>query len=228
MGWRRAIPRFVPFGDGVFGASPLVLVLPFLRRGDDVLGAIGDGETHVDHHGLLALADLLVLLMLIVHLVLEVLIETKGLLEACSELGKPTLGLGGRRHVVGVITISLNLFMLVLGSTGAIPSEQVSLDGGVAHKMSREAPILSEEVTPLGLAPLDANQPQDVGSISGELAEKSTLTHLVPYVVHDVQLLAAALVEVSEHHDVDKEPIDFIEVSFLGLTVLQMTRSMMS
>jgi hypothetical protein len=127
-GWRRTIPRVISFDNGVFGSSPLVLGLPFLGRADDVLGAIGDGETHVDHHGLLALADLLVLLMLIVHLVLEVLLETKRLPEACSELDKPTLGLGGRRHVVGVISIGITLFTLVLGSNGAEPWLQMSLD----------------------------------------------------------------------------------------------------
>jgi hypothetical protein len=69
----------------------------------------------------LELADLLVFLMLIVHPVLDVLLEAKGLLEVCGELGKPTLGLGGRTQVVGGITIGRNLFIIVLGSTGAKP-----------------------------------------------------------------------------------------------------------
>jgi hypothetical protein len=53
------------------------------------------------HHSLLALTDLLVLLKLMVHLVLEVNLEAKGLLESSSKLVKPTLVLGEGNFIVG-------------------------------------------------------------------------------------------------------------------------------
>jgi hypothetical protein len=37
----------------------------------------------------------------------------------------------------------------------------------------------------------------------------------MPYVVHDVQLLAAALIEVSEHQEFNKKPMEFIKVALL-------------
>ena len=43
----------------ILGVRPLNLGLPLPGRSDVVLGAIGDGEAHVNHHGLLALTNLL-------------------------------------------------------------------------------------------------------------------------------------------------------------------------
>jgi hypothetical protein len=71
-----------------------VLGDPFFTGCDDFLGAIRDLKHHMDHRGLLALTDLLVLLMLIVHLLLEVQLEAKGFLNPSGELGKPNLSLG--------------------------------------------------------------------------------------------------------------------------------------
>jgi hypothetical protein len=74
----------------------------------------------MSHHGLLALKNLLVLHVGVIHSILEIFLEAKRLLEACGELGEESLGLDGGWHKVGVITIGL-FFFLVLGSIGAVP-----------------------------------------------------------------------------------------------------------
>ena len=111
------------FGDGVFGARPLVLGDLLLARRDDILGTVGDFKSHMCHHGLLALADLLVLLMLIVHLVLKVKLEAERLLESSGELGKPTLCLGEGNFIVGVFIFG----------TGTIPRLLMMLDQGISN-----------------------------------------------------------------------------------------------
>jgi hypothetical protein len=81
------------------------------------------------HHGLLTLADLLVLLMLmlIVHLVLEFKLEAKGLIDSNSELSKPILYLGEGKFIVGV-------FIFVFGS-GTIPRLLMMLDQGISNRV---------------------------------------------------------------------------------------------
>jgi hypothetical protein len=122
MRWRRGA-----LGDGFFGARPSVLGLPLTGRGDVVLGALGDGKAHVPHHRLLALAHLLVVMVGLVHLVLEVLLEAKGLLEASGDLGEEAFGLDGVGHKVRVITIGF-LLLGVLGSILTIPWRIMLLD----------------------------------------------------------------------------------------------------
>jgi hypothetical protein len=75
----------------------------------------------------LALADLLVVVMSLVHPILEVPLEAKGLLEASGELGEEALGLDGVGHIVGIITIGF-VFVLVLGSSFAKPWKVMVLD----------------------------------------------------------------------------------------------------
>jgi hypothetical protein len=128
MSWRRADPRIMSFGNRVFGASPLVRGDPFIRWHDGILGTFGDFKSHMFHHGLSTLADLLVLLMLIVHLVLEVKLEAKGLLESNVELGKPILCLGEGKFIVRVF-----MFFLFVFSTKTIPRLLMMLDQGISN-----------------------------------------------------------------------------------------------
>jgi hypothetical protein len=51
----------------------------------------------------------------------------------------------------------------------------------------------------------------------GKLAEESTITHLMPYVVHDVQLLAGPLHLIDEHKEVDEKTMHFIMIGVLGV-----------
>jgi hypothetical protein len=75
----------------------------------------------------------------------------------------------------------------------------MGLDNETAHRVSSEETTLSEEVSTPSLFPLEANQPHDVWSVLGKLAKEGAIAHPMPYVVHVVQLLAAALVFLGEH-----------------------------
>jgi hypothetical protein len=117
-----------------------------------------------------------------------------------------SLGLDGGRHKVEIIAIGF-FFFLVLGSIGAIPRQFMFLDGGAAHTVNDEHPALGEKVSMVILLPLKENEPHDIGSILRELAEEGTLLHLMPNIVHDIQSLAASLVFLSAHKEIDKEPV---------------------
>jgi hypothetical protein len=103
----------------------------------------------------------------VIHPVLEIFFEAKGLLEARGELGKPTLGLDGVRNIVGVIAIGFLIFF-VLGGLGAKPWELMGLDNEAAHRVSSEETTLSEEVSTPCLFPLEANQLHDVWGVLGK------------------------------------------------------------
>jgi hypothetical protein len=141
-------------------------------------------------------------------------LEAKGLLDTRGKLGNPTLGLDGLRHMVRVIAIGLLIF-LILGDIGAKPWLQVCLYNGSAHKMISDAATLSEEVSTPSLIPLEANQTHDVWGILGNLPEEGAVTHLMPYIVHAIQLLSAALVLLSEHEEVERKAVKFILICML-------------
>jgi hypothetical protein len=68
----------------------------------------------------------------------------------------------------------------------------VDSDGvALLHKISAER-----------LIPLNENKHRDVRPILRKLAKEGTVTHLMPNVVHDVQLLAAAPHFMSTHKKV--------------------------
>jgi hypothetical protein len=83
--------------------------------------------------------------------------------------------------------------------------------------VSGDEAALGEEVSTVGLAPLVANQLHDVGSILRKLPVNGTITHLMPNVVHAIQLEPAAMILLSEHKRVDMEPVEFILVGVLGV-----------
>jgi phenylalanine-4-hydroxylase len=77
--------------------------------------------------------------------------------------------------------------------------------------VSGEHPALGEKVSTVSFIPLKANEPHDVGSILRELAEVG-LYHLMPNIVHDVQLHVASLVFLSAYKEIDEESMYFIMI----------------
>jgi hypothetical protein len=81
--------------------------------------------------------------------------------------------------------------------------------------VSGDDATLSEEVSTSSLFPLEENQSHDVGGILGKLAKEGAITHPMPYIVHAIQLLAAALVLLSEHEEVERKAVKFILICML-------------
>jgi hypothetical protein len=67
------------------------------------------------------------------------------------------------------------------------------------------------------LIPLETNEPHEIGSVLRKLAEEGTITHLMPNVVHDVQLLAAAPQLMCAHKEIHKESVHLVVVGMLGV-----------
>jgi hypothetical protein len=87
------------------------------------------------------LADLLVVVMSLIHHIFKIPLEEKGLLEASGELGEETLGLDEVGHKVGVITIGF-LLLRVLGCIIALPWGIMFLDLGASLLMDSEGVAL--------------------------------------------------------------------------------------
>jgi hypothetical protein len=83
--------------------------------------------------------------------------------------------------------------------------------------MESDGVTLLDEISTASSVPFEANEPHDVWCILRELAEEGTILHLMPYVVHDVQLLASTLVLLSTHKEVHKKTMHFIVVGVLGV-----------
>ena len=161
-------------------------------------------KLHVPHHRLLALADLLVVMVSLIHPIFKVPLEAKGLLEASGELGEEALLLDGVGHIVGVVAIGF-IFILVLGSSFAKPWKVMVLDKRTLLLMDSDVgTTFLKKISMALLLPLEKNEPHDVRRILGKLAKKGTITHLMPNVVHDVQLLAAAPQLMCAHKEIHK------------------------
>jgi hypothetical protein len=93
----------------------------------------------------------------------------------------------------------------------------VILDGGATLTVSGAGCTLRENVSTASSLPLETNDPHDVWCILGKLAEEGTILHLMTNIVHNIQLLAAALVLLSAHKEVDNETMYFIMIGVLGV-----------
>jgi hypothetical protein len=76
---------------------------------------------------------------------------------------------------------------------------------------------LLKKISTALLIPLETNEPHEVRSVLRKLAKECTITHLMPNVIHDVQLLAAAPQLMSAHKEIHKEPMHLIVVGMLGV-----------
>jgi hypothetical protein len=88
---------------------------------------------------------------------------------------------------------------------------------GALLLVDSEGAALLHEVPTTRLIPFVANELHDVWSILGKLPEEGTIMHLMPYVVHDIQLLAPTLHLIGAHKEVHKKAMYFILVGVLGV-----------